>query len=175
MSEMIEKEKCISDDLDFWLAREETMWMQRSRALWMEHGDRNTKFFHAKANSRKKKNWISKLRDSQGNLCEGEESILGIVTGYFGNIYRSSISMSAAEIEAQLEDVTYCITGEMNGMLLGDILEEEVRDAVFSLGPLKAPGIDGFPAIFYQKFWSRLKRNIMREVQRFWLDGVLDD
>ncbi|CAM8943685.1 unnamed protein product [Rhodiola kirilowii] len=173
--EMIEKENCISDDLDFWLAREEIMWMQRSRALWMEHVDKNTKFFHAKASHRKKKNWISKLRDSQGNLCEGEELILGIVTGYFGNIYQSSISMNAAEIEAQLEDVNPCITGEMNDMLLGDILEEEIREAVFSLGPLKAPGIDGFPAVFYQKFWNRLKSDIVREVQLFWLDGILDE
>ncbi|CAM8906116.1 unnamed protein product [Rhodiola kirilowii] len=39
----------------------------------------------------------------------------------------------------------------MNRGLLEDISEEEVRRAVFNMSPLKAPGVDGFPTLFYQK------------------------
>ncbi|KAL9672492.1 hypothetical protein QQ045_028743 [Rhodiola kirilowii] len=128
--EMLEKEKRISKELDFWLAMEETLWMQRSTALWMEHRDKNTNVFHAMASHRRKKNLFSKLGDSQGNLCEGEDCLLGIVTYYFGSIVQLSISMNSANMEAQLEGVTYCITGEMNDMLMGDISEEEVKAEV---------------------------------------------
>ena len=30
---------------------------------------------------------------------------------------------------------------------------EEIREAAFQIGPLKAPGCDGKPGIFFQKFW----------------------
>ncbi|CAM8962468.1 unnamed protein product [Rhodiola kirilowii] len=62
----------------------------------------------------------------------------------------------------------------MNSELLKEISEEEVKNAIFSMGPLKAPGIDGFPAIFYQKYWDKVKSSIMWEVNRFWLEGILD-
>lgn len=34
------------------LKTEETTWRQRSRALWLNDGDKNTSFFHGKANQR---------------------------------------------------------------------------------------------------------------------------
>ncbi|KAL9659592.1 hypothetical protein QQ045_024399 [Rhodiola kirilowii] len=48
------------------------------------------------------------------------------------------------------------------------------QESNFSLGPLKAPGIDGFPAVFYQKFWEKVKASVVSKVRRFWMDGFLD-
>ncbi|KAK2638397.1 hypothetical protein Ddye_026192 [Dipteronia dyeriana] len=38
---------------------------------------------------------------------------------------------------------------------------EEVHKDVFDMGPLKAPGRDGLPAIFYQKFWSIVVQDVV--------------
>ncbi|KAL9678856.1 hypothetical protein QQ045_016707 [Rhodiola kirilowii] len=60
-AEVVEKERSLSEEMDRWLVREETFWMQRSRVMWLNHGDKNTKIFHAKANPRRKVNWIARL------------------------------------------------------------------------------------------------------------------
>lgn len=38
------------------LVKEENFWCQRAKTYWLRDGDLNTKFFHASASSRKKKN-----------------------------------------------------------------------------------------------------------------------
>lgn len=52
---------------------------------------------------------------------------------------------------------------------LGTILTiEELRRATFDMGPFKAPGEDGFPACFFQKNWSLVKKKISEFFNQVW-------
>ena len=55
--------------------REEMMWNQRSRAFWLKWGDKNTKFFHATASQRRRKNWIMELQNPSGEWQEDKDGI----------------------------------------------------------------------------------------------------
>lgn len=46
--------------------------------------------------------------------------------------------------------------------------EEEIHDASTQLGSLKASGPDGFPSIFYHKFWSTLKEIVEGATAEFY-------
>ncbi|KAL9687653.1 hypothetical protein QQ045_032060 [Rhodiola kirilowii] len=173
--EAVEEEARLSNELDQWLLREEILWMQRSRVTWLNSGDKNTKFFHARANQRRKKNWLRELRDIHGTKFSEPDKLTEIASEYFDNMFTSSLTDGPMDWERLLWCVKPVVTEEMNCMLMGDVREDEVRSAIFSMGPLKAPGIDGFPALFYQKNWSRLRGHVMEMIRRFWMDGVLDD
>lgn len=51
----------VKKEINETLIREEVIWIQRSRALWLKCGDRNTKFFHAIASQRQRRNRIEGL------------------------------------------------------------------------------------------------------------------
>jgi hypothetical protein len=52
----------------FLLKQEEETWRQKSRINWLASGDRNTKFFHAYANSRKHANAIWDITKEDGSV-----------------------------------------------------------------------------------------------------------
>jgi hypothetical protein len=62
---------------------------------------------------------------------------------------------------------------EMNKRLTKEFSDDEISDALFQIGPLKAPGVDGFPARFFQRNWGLLKREIIAAVRMFFKDGTM--
>ncbi|KAL9667325.1 hypothetical protein QQ045_001677 [Rhodiola kirilowii] len=173
--DVVEEEGRLSEELDQWLLREEVLWLQRSQISWLKFGDRNTKFLHACANQRRKKNWINELRDNRGNRFSDKNKLTSMATDYFNEIFRPSYTDDVVDWSRQLVCLQPVISEEMNRGLLEDISEEEVRRAVFNMSPLKAPGVDGFPALFYQKNWGNIRGYVMVYVRELWMNGVLED
>ncbi|KAK2655364.1 hypothetical protein Ddye_008416 [Dipteronia dyeriana] len=70
------KVRKIEMELDDLLRCEEVFWRQQSRISWLKDGDRNTKFFHVKASSRRICNCIRGLFDV-GDAEFSEEEVKG--------------------------------------------------------------------------------------------------
>ena len=45
------------------------------------------------------------------------------------------------------------VTADMNEHLLQPYSPEEIRQALIQMHLTKTPGLDGFPALFYQRYW----------------------
>lgn len=43
--------------------------------------------------------------------------------------------------------------------------EQEIKTCIQSLHPLKAPGPDGFPGIFYRHYWEIIRIQVVKYVQ----------
>lgn len=159
-----------SDKLNEMLYREEMLWLQRSRINWLKEGDRNTRFFHSKAVWRAKKNIIVRLRDSGGTVQNSTTVMEDMATKYFQEMYTADSTLDHTQIIHLIQEK---VTPEMNESLCREFSEEEIATAVFQIGPLKAPGPDGFPARFYERNWGVLKEDIVRVVKTFFLTGVM--
>jgi hypothetical protein len=66
-----------------------------------------------------------------------------------------------------------CISDEANEHLCKEFSEQEIANALFQMGPLKAPWPDGFPARFFQHNWETMKGDVIRRVQEFFSSGVM--
>ncbi|CAM8959461.1 unnamed protein product [Rhodiola kirilowii] len=62
----------------------------------------------------------------------------------------------------------------MNEMLIAPFTEGEVKRALFQMHPTKAPGLDGFPALFYQSNWDIMGQDVVREALVRLNSGVLN-
>ena len=65
-----------------------------------------------------------------------------MATWYFKEVFTKDPTLSP---ESVLDNILPKVSQEMNDMLCAPFSEEEVANALFQIGPLKAPGMDGFP------------------------------
>jgi hypothetical protein len=47
----------------------------------------------------------------------------------------------------------------------------EIKEVVWEMHPLKAPGPDGFSSLFYKKYWATVSPQMVLAVQSFFKDG----
>ena len=156
-------------ELNRWLDKEAEMWRQRARKNWFQCGDRNTKFFHAKALDRQSKNHIDGIFYGNGVWHEDEVEIAGIFVDYYTCLFSSSSPM---DFEETLHAIEPKVSREMNADLSREFHEGEVRKALKQMYPLKAPGPDGMPPLFYQHFWSTCSRVLCNTVLAFLNNGI---
>jgi hypothetical protein len=152
------------------LYREEMIWLQRSRVDWLREEDRNTKFFHHKAVWRAWKNKILNLKDDNGVVNTVPSDMQHMTVSYFKSLYTRDPTLNHASITELLQEK---ITQDMNEQLCKDFSDKEIADALFQIGPIKAPGPDGFPAHFYQHNWELVRDDIIAAVKVFFSTGLI--
>jgi hypothetical protein len=139
---------------------------------WLKEGDRNTRFFHQKAVWRARRNKIKKLQDVDGTWKDVPSDMELMATSYFKDLFSRDPSLNS---ERLISMTNAKVTSEMNDDLCRDFSDEEIGDAMFQIGPLKAPGVDGFPARFYQRNWGVIKEEVTNAVKLFFATGKMPE
>ncbi|KAL9669643.1 hypothetical protein QQ045_007190 [Rhodiola kirilowii] len=165
----------LTSELDEWFLREELLWKQRSRIDWLKEGDRNTRYFHQRASHRRRMNRIEKLQTNDGMWVTEEEEICGAFAQYYKEIFKSSRGGTRVRWPEWMGFIPEKLNDEMRNDLMRPFSEAEIREAIFQMCPTKAPGLDGFSALFYQKHWSMIKGNVSRQILRMLNNGALEE
>ncbi|KAL6219013.1 hypothetical protein ACLB2K_012220 [Fragaria x ananassa] len=106
-------------------------------------------------------NKILRIKDNGGEWLLEERQIVNHLNGFFREMYQAS---STEHVDEVLGFVNKVVTQEMNDILLADISLDEIKEAVFSLSPQKAPGPDGFSGSFYKTYWDIVKSLLVEAI-----------
>jgi hypothetical protein len=81
---------------------------------------------------------------------------MGFYKGLFGEPEQSSFSLNPE----RTKDISQ-VSQDENNLLIVPFTEDEIKSVVFKMEHNKAPGPDGFPVEFYQKFWDVIKEDLI--------------
>nr|XP_027081023.1 uncharacterized protein LOC113703745 [Coffea arabica] len=147
---------------------EEMFWSQKSRVQWLKEGDRNTHFFHSSVKGRRQRNKLHRLLRENGDWTNSEEEIGEEVVSHYKDLF---CSKGTEQVDMVLEGISQTITDQMNLRLTEPVREAEIKEALFSMNPTKAPGPDGMTPNFFQKFWNILKTDVIQAITSFFHSG----
>lgn len=134
---------------------------QCSRITDLKLGDANTRYFHLKTNSRRRKNFITKLRHQNGWATTQQDKSL-VAQNHYENALGPPPSRDL-DLNWQLfrqADVDL-------SALDADFTEDEVKRAIKLMPKDKAPGPDGFSLNFFTKCWDIVKGELMSLIHAF--------
>lgn len=103
---------------------------------------------------------------------EGKDEVFQTILNHFSEVYKSD---NPSDMTGVINLIPSLVTEEMNLSLLEPVSDLEIKNAVFSLGALRAPGPDGFNGLFYQKNWDCVKNDICLAVRGFFEGGMIPD
>lgn len=103
--------------------------MQKTSHHIQHEVDRNTSYFHSKANYRRKRNYIDALQENLGLWYYDRHIISHLLNKHFTSEATSTNSIMDNDL---LNHITPCITDQENELLLQVYIADEIKQVFFS-------------------------------------------
>lgn len=137
------------------VANEEILWYQKSRAKWLEFRDRNTRYFHGVTTIRRRRNHILALQNDQGQWIREQDQLECHAIEFYANLFKNDSHF-----------IPFCVQGRFASLTEEEyqsLAREVTLEEIF-----KAPGPDGFQAIFYHSNWDIVGHCLMNLICKIW-------
>lgn len=129
-------------------------WQKRCTIRWVKFAGENTKFFHAAATERYRKNLITHLKSNGGPSLSGHAEKAAIIFNTFQQ--RMGVT-SNPEMHFQLHELL--VPCHTLGNLSDNFTISKI-DGVINKMPIdRSPGLDGFNGLFMKKCWHLIKQD----------------
>ena len=117
----------------------------------MIQGDRNTSFYHVSTLARRKRNHIAVVKDERESWLIEEMEVMKHFRAGFHTLYTTAQKMVSWNPPC-LDQWHVQLSEEEKQSLDAMVSTEEIKEALWSMKPYKAPGPEGLHAGFFQRF-----------------------
>ena len=148
------------------LMQEEWLWLAKSRIEWINQGDTNTAFFHRSVLIKRQRSTIRSLKDNMGNIISDPSDLEALIRMFY-------IDLCSTEKTENLRASLQEDPNQIN--LVTPPSDHEIKNAMFSMKPLKAPGPNGFHPIFFQREWHIVGEEICTNIIEWFRKGSIPD
>ncbi|RAL42604.1 hypothetical protein DM860_017149 [Cuscuta australis] len=167
---LITKERDLIRELNWKMKAARLLKFQQIKQEWVLEGDKDSRLFHAWIKKRRLKNYINTIKNSKGQIVEGNEKVAQVMVEYYQDLLGNTKITDNINIDILAEGKV--LTVEQQLKLLAPIHPEEVKKYVFSIPNSKSPGPDGFSSGFFKHQWRVVGETVTKAVLDFFQDGV---
>ncbi|GJS87046.1 RNA-directed DNA polymerase, eukaryota, reverse transcriptase zinc-binding domain protein [Tanacetum coccineum] len=150
---------------------EEKLLRQKAKVSWLREGDKNSAYFHKVLKGRVNKNRIMTICDEDGNRYDNSEVAEQFVKHFEGFLGTSP------PVTKITDDDSYLFERKINeneaNLMVREVSDEEIKNALFDIDDDKAPGPDGYTSKFYKKAWNIIKEDFCAAIKEFFANGKL--
>jgi len=144
---------------------------QLAKCNYVSKFDKCTKFFHSIVKRNKGRGYVAAISKEDGSMTESTEEVALEFLRYFEGLLGTSSQVE--HIDPQVLQCGEVISSHQGCDLLKAVSSEEIKDALFGIGNDKAPGPDGFSALFFKSAWDIIGVQFCDAVKEFFLSGSL--
>ena len=132
-----------------WRKVEDMTLLQNARINKMRNGDENTAYFHATIKERRASITIYELQDAEGKWHNNTGEIHNEITQFYQKLQGTTV-INLQMIDKNIMREGRQINASNGQILIQEVSEEKIKEALFGMSDNKAPGVDGFNAYFFK-------------------------
>jgi hypothetical protein len=156
---------CLEEARNKFLREDEERWRLKSRMLWLAGGDKNTRFFHRVASSRRSKKHLWDIEDENDILHQSQADIKTTAFNHYKAFFQAT---SAPSLAAQIETTSLfpkMVTTEEALALESPCTKEELLEVIKGFKKEKSPGPDGWSVELYLHFFDLMWQDLLDVVE----------
>ena len=139
----------------------------------MASGDKNTRFFHAYANSRKQINSIWDITKEYGTVITSKQGLQKEAVEYFQHIFKARSNLTISNQLAVTRNYPRIFLEEEGLRLAEPINLSEILTTLKEFKASKSPRPDGWTVEFYLGFYENLGKDLLAVVEESCMVGHL--
>ena len=128
-------------------------------------------FFYNSLRNRQYTTNIKMLKDRHGKRYTTEAAIGSMLADHFKEFFKAKWTLNPPRMDVILEGSI--LTTEERALLLKEVTDVEIKEAMFSMNGKKSPGPDGFGSLFYKKPWGIMGEDVSLAITDFFNNGKL--